>query len=120
MKININEELENKEVIMEGAENVKMRVLIGPEDKSDNIIMRKFTILPGGNTPKHSHDFEHIVKFEKGNGIFLDSKGNKHEVNEGKSLFVPSNEEHQFQNPSTNDKEFQFLCIILNPDRKDC
>ena len=115
MKININKNLENKEVIMEGAKNVQMRILIGPNDGSENIIMRKFTVLPHGNTPKHSHDFEHIVKFEKGRGIFLDKDGVKHEVNEGKSLFVPSNEEHQFLNPY--DGEFQFLCIILNPDR---
>ena len=71
MKININQNLENKDVKMEGVKNVKMRILIGPDDGSDNIIMRHFTISPQGHTPKHSHDFEHVVKIEKGEGVFV-------------------------------------------------
>ncbi len=40
MKINNNSELPANEVQMEGADKVRMRILIGPGDGSDNIIMR--------------------------------------------------------------------------------
>jgi len=50
MKINNNEEIVAAEVKMEGANDVKMKILIGPDDESENIIMRYFIIAPGGNT----------------------------------------------------------------------
>ena len=51
MKINDNEEIFAAEVKMEGANEVKMKILIGPGDNSENIIMRHFFVAPGGNTP---------------------------------------------------------------------
>ncbi len=92
-----------------------MKILIGPRDKSNKIIMRYFTIEPGGETPYHKHDFEHVVKVEKGTGILIDAGRNKHELKPGMSALVEPNEEHQFKNPSP-DKPFEFVCIVLNRD----
>ena len=68
MKINKFDEVEESEVQMEGAEDVTIKILVGPEDGSDNIIMRYFKVRPNGHTPLHKHHYEHIVKVEKGKG----------------------------------------------------
>ena len=101
MKINNNEEIFAAEVEMEGAMDVKKKVLIGPDDGSDNIIMRHFIIAPGGNTPFHQHNYEHVVKIENNKGIAIDDNGNEYEVKKGQSIFVKPNEKHQFRNPDS-------------------
>lgn len=115
MKINNNHEIESAEVQMEGAKKVRMKILIGPKDESHNIIMRHFTISPGGHTPYHQHNYEHVVKIEKNTGIIVDENGNEHEIKVGQSLFVKPDEKHQFKNPFSED--FEFLCIIPNPQK---
>ncbi len=47
MKINNNAEIAAPEVQMEGAANVRMKILVGPDDGSGNIIMRHFYVAPG-------------------------------------------------------------------------
>ncbi len=115
MKINNNSEIVAAEVKMEGAKDVKMKILIGTRDESDNIIMRHFIVAPGGNTPFHQHNYEHVVKIESNKGIAVDENGTEHEVIKGQSLFVKPNEKHQFRNPF--DEDFEFTCIIPNQDK---
>ncbi len=115
MKINYNEEIVASEVKMDGADKVKMKILVGPDDGSDNIIMRHFIIASGGNTPYHQHNYEHVVKVERNKGITVDENGNEYEIKEGQSIFVKPNEKHQFRNPFSED--FEFTCIIPNPDK---
>jgi quercetin dioxygenase-like cupin family protein len=116
MKINNNQEISANEVNMEGAKDVRMKILIGPRDKSENIIMRHFFVAPGGHTPFHQHNYEHVIKVEQNKGIAVDENGNEFEVKKGQSLFVEPNEKHQFRNPFKED--FEFLCIIPNPDNQ--
>jgi len=115
MHINKSGSVPAAPVEMEGARDVVKAVLVGPDEDSKNIIMRQFTISPGGHTPRHQHDSEHVVTILDGKGLVLDGSGREHEVSPGDSLFVPPNEEHQFRNPF--DERFVFLCIILGPGR---
>ena len=112
MKINNSLQVPENPVNMDGAKNVTIQILIGPGDGSKNIVMRKFKVAPGGHTPRHTHDFEHVIKVEKGKGKLVDAEGNEHDLIEGMSAFVPPNELHQFTNPSH--EPFEFLCIIKN------
>jgi quercetin dioxygenase-like cupin family protein len=116
MQINNNDELLLNEVKMDGAKEVKMRMLIGPDDGSENIFMRHFIIGTGGNTPFHAHNYEHVVKVESNKGIIVDENGNEHEIRAGQSIFVKANEKHQFRNPFN--ENFEFTCIIPNPDKR--
>ncbi len=116
MKINNNEEIAAGEVNMEGAKEVKMKMLIGLNDGSENIFMRHFIIAPGGNTPYHQHNYEHVIKIEKNRGIAVDENGHEIEVKAGQSLYVSPNKMHQFRNPFS--EEFEFICIIPNPGKK--
>lgn len=91
--------------------DVLLRVLIGPDDGSNNMVMRYFTVLPGGHTPFHSHEFEHVIRIVRGKGIVQDEEGKEITLEEGQSLFVAEGEKHQFINPFQ--QPFGFLCIIL-------
>jgi quercetin dioxygenase-like cupin family protein len=115
MKINNNEEILAGVVEMEGAKDVRMKMLIGPGDASENIFMRHFFVSPGGNTPYHKHNYEHVIKIENNRGIVVDENGVEHELKKGQSLYVKPNEMHQFRNPFNED--FEFICIIPNPAR---
>ncbi|MCU0410801.1 MAG: cupin domain-containing protein [Bacteroidales bacterium] len=115
MKINNNEEILAGVVEMEGAKDVRMKMLIGPGDASENIFMRHFFVSPGGNTPYHQHNYEHVIKIENNRGIVVDENGVEHELKKGQSLYVKPNEMHQFRNPFNED--FEFICIIPNPAR---
>ena len=48
-------------VEMEGARDVKVRVLFGPDDNAPTFAMRVFELDKAGHTPYHSHPFEHEV-----------------------------------------------------------
>ena len=111
-----DEDVREEYVEEEGVENVLRRILIGPEDGSQNIIMRYFKVLPQGNTPFHSHDYEHIVKVEKGKGLVVNATGEETEITEGQSLFIGSNERHQFRNPFQ--QTLEFICTIPNPEKE--
>lgn len=101
-------------VSMEGASAVAMKIPIGPEEGSKNMILRLFCISPGGHTPYHAHNFEHLVRVVSGQGIVMDDKGFTHELSLEQSVFVCPNEKHQFANPYT--EPFEFTCTILNPN----
>ena len=111
-----DEDVREEYVEEEGVENVLRRVLIGPEDGSRNIIMRSFKVLPQGKTPFHSHDFEHIVKVEKGKGLVVNDTGEETVITEGQSLYIDRNEKHQFKNPFP--QTLEFICTIPNPEKE--
>lgn len=112
MKINNYFEMEEKEVVMDGARDVTIRILIGLPEESNNIIMRLFKILPGGHTPKHTHNYEHVVKVVSGCGAVEDENGKIYEIKKGNAVFVKPNELHQFSNNSS--EPFEFICVIPN------
>ncbi len=115
MIINQTKDVPETAVAMPGAEKVAMRILIGPKDGSDTIVMRSFVVQPGGHSPHHSHDFEHVVRVQRGRGIVIDEEGEEHRITVGDSVLVEKNKEHQFKNPG--EEPFEFICVILNQDQ---
>ena len=64
---------------------------------------------PGGNTPRHTHEWEHEVFVHKGRGqVMIDNEW--HNLSEGSAVFIPANVEHQFRN--TDDELFTFVCLV--------
>lgn len=94
---------------MDGVQGVSMRVMVGREDGAPNFAMRHFTVAPGGNTPRHSHDYEHQVLVLEGDGEAFD-EGEIRTVTTGDVIYVAPNAEHQFRN--TSDKPLQFICLV--------
>jgi len=104
-------------VDMEDTKDVAKKVLIGPDDGSQNIIVRLFIVAPGGHTPYHIHNSEHLVQVRAGSGVIVDADGNNIDLSPGQSVFVAPNEKHQFANPSSAEP-FEFTCTILNPNKQ--
>ena len=91
-------------------DNVKKQIVIGPDDGSNEIVLRYFSLGPEGTSPHHSHDFPHLVKIEAGNGIVIDATGNEHQLQAGDYVYVNENEPHNFRN--TGSESFEFICIV--------
>lgn len=102
-------EVEAKEATEGGAVGVGVKVLLGEPEGAPNFILRRFRIEPGGNSPRHSHRWEHEVYVLAGSGtVFADEK--EHPLEAGDAVLVLPGEEHQFR--AAPNEALEFLCII--------
>ncbi len=104
-------------VDMEGVKGARVAVMIGREDNAPHFALRHFTVDPGGHTPQHQHDYEHEVYIVGGAGTIL-LEGSRHPISAGDVIYVPANEEHQFQSDETNEEPLRFLCLV--PVEQNC
>jgi quercetin dioxygenase-like cupin family protein len=97
-------------VAMEGAQDVSVRVLFGPQDKAPTFALRQFELAPGGCTPYHAHPFEHEVVVMQGN-IALIQEESETPITVGDVVMVTPDEKHQFRNVSDTEPAKMF-CIV--------
>ena len=95
---------------------VEKQILIGPEDGSEEIVMRQLTLQPRAHTPYHEHAFPHLVKVEEGIGVVIDQHGHEHALEAGNVIYVHDNEVHGFKN--TGNRLFRFICIVPSRGEK--
>lgn len=98
------------DVQMEGARDVKVRVVFGPGDKAPTFAMRVFELAPGGHTPFHTHEFEHEVVILDGDIAIATEQGDK-PVQKGDMVLVMPDERHQFKNRSGTNTA-RFMCLV--------
>jgi quercetin dioxygenase-like cupin family protein len=98
-----------KEVKMAGALDVKVAGVITEGDGSPTAAMRLFEIAPGGHTPWHAHDWEHVIYVVEGQGALKTEHGDA-DVKPGDSLLVEPNEQHNFVN--TGKGAWKFICVV--------
>ena len=75
---------------MDGVQGVEMRMLIGPDDGAASFHMRQFDVAPGGNTPRHTHEWEHEMYVLAGAGTAWSADGER-AIAAGQCIFVPGN-----------------------------
>ncbi|HDS85035.1 MAG TPA: cupin domain-containing protein [Phycisphaerales bacterium] len=97
-------------VVMEGASNVTVRVLIGPQDKAPTFAMRLFEVAAAGHTPFHAHDFEHEVIVLEGDVALVTDDGET-PLKPNDVVLTASNEQHQFKNRSDTNPA-RFICLV--------
>ncbi len=102
-----------KAVQDDSTRDVQMAVLIGDEEGAPNFVMRRFELSPGGYTPYHTHDWEHVVYVLEGAGK-LKGRNSDNILKPGASVLVSPNEEHQFR--ADDDAGLVFLCSIPKPE----
>jgi len=102
-------DIEGKTVTDPGAEGVTIRVLMGDNVGAPTFTMRHLEIAPGGRTPFHAHPWEHEVYVLSGTGK-VRQKGGERKVGPGSFVYVPPDEEHNFEN--AGEAPFTFLCVI--------
>lgn len=98
-------------VTLDGVQGVSIAKVIGPDQGWKDHAMRQLRLEPGGFTPHHQHDWEHINYITKGCGK-LQIGDTTYNVKQGDYAFVPPDTMHQFLNPS--DEDFEFICIVPN------
>ena len=109
MKITRLEKCERKAVAMEGAEGVMRQVPIGKADGAPHFSIRVFTVSPGGHTPHHAHESEHLNYILSGAGDVVEGQKPR-PVREGDFIFVAPGEVHQYRN--TGKEPLVFMCVV--------
>lgn len=102
-------------VQMAGVNGAEMAIMVGREHGAPHFALRHFRVTPGGNTPRHSHDYEHEVFIVDGGGTVL-LNGSEQTIRAGDVIYVPANQEHQFK--ADGAKGLRFLCLV--PVTRDC
>ncbi len=97
-------------VQVDGAKDVKVRVVFGPQDKAPTFAMRIFELAPGGHTPLHEHPFEHEILILEGKIGAVGPQGVRC-VDVGDMLLVTPGETHQFKNLSTT-QPARMMCLV--------
>lgn len=111
MKINKLSEITKSEVIMDGAKNAFKQIPISSADGSPAYSFRVFTVEPGGHTPFHNHNYEHLNYIIEGEGSLKNELGNEQYLEQGDFVIVEPNEKHQYINKS-KDKNFVMICAV--------
>ena len=109
MKVKYYEDVPLEDVNVEGAKNAKIRWLISQKDDAPTFSTRMFEIEKDGNTPYHTHTWEHEIFILEGQGIVkIDEQ--EYPLKAYDSLLIKPNVKHQFINNSQG--TLKFLCII--------
>ena len=111
MKVHHHTEVELEQVVMPGAQDTKVRQLVGANVGAANFAMRMFEIGPGGHTPRHQHDYEHEIYVLEGEGVAYEGD-NPVPLKPGDAVYVCPNDIHQFRN--TGSTTMKMLCLIPN------
>ena len=99
-----------QDVNMEGAKDVKVRVLFGPGDDAPTFAMRVFELAGGGHTPFHTHPFEHEVVLLDGDIAIVTEDGDR-PLQKGDVILVAPEEKHKFKNLSDTE-DARFMCLV--------
>ncbi len=106
------------------AEGLRKGVLVGEAEGGGNLAIRRFTLAPGGEVPRHTNEIEHeqyVLAGEYVVGISEASEtpradgeavdeSEEHTVSAGDAVHVPAGAVHWYRNES--DEEGAFLCAV--------
>ena len=102
-------DVERSRVEESGSKGTWVRWLISWEHGAPNFAMRMFEVEPGGNTPLHSHGWEHEIFILEGEAKII-CGDEEHEAREGYAILIPPNVKHSIVN--TGDRMLRLLCLI--------
>jgi len=91
MKIVAIDKVEKKRVEMAGASGAWKQLPLGSRDGAPLYSYRVFTVEPGGNTPYHSHPYEHMNFIIEGQGVIINESGEEQPLKAGDFALVNPN-----------------------------
>jgi len=109
MKITRLEQCDTQPIDMQGVVGAIKQVPIGKADGAPHFSIRVFTLEPGGHTPHHNHETEHLNYILEGNGEVLEGDQPR-PVRKGDFVLVKPQETHQYRN--TGDTSLVFMCMV--------
>lgn len=98
------------DVAMEGVRDITKQLVVGAADGAPTFSFRVFTVAPGGHSPHHRHDVEHLNYIISGRGALVDGEGRLNPLEAGDFAFVAPGDIHQFRN--TGDAPLVFICAV--------
>ena len=109
MKVIHYRDVDPEVVEAKGAGKTTIRWLIAAGDGAPNFAMRLFEVEPGGQTPLHTHDWEHEVFILSGEGSVW-KEGEEISVSPGTAVFVSPQEKHRFRNAGA--EKLRLICLV--------
>jgi len=95
------------------ADGMRKGVLVSDTDGAPHFAIRRFTLAPGAEVPRHTNEVEHEQYVLDGEyTVGLDDE--EVTVRAGDSLFIPAGVVHWYRNDG--DEEGAFLCAVPNGD----
>jgi len=110
MHITRLDKVEKTIIEMEGARDVYKQIPLSRKDGVPTFSFRVFTIEPGGYTPFHQHEFEHMNYVINGEGVLV-AEDRDHELREGDFALILAGEKHQFKN-SSKTQNLLIICAV--------
>lgn len=98
---------------VDAADGLSKGVLIGESHGAPNLALRRFTLAPGGEVPKHTNEIEHEQYVLAGEYV-VGIEDEKYAVNAGDSLHIPAGAVHWYRNPG--EEEGAFICAVPTGD----
>ena len=111
MKIIPLNRVKKDKVMMEGAHGAWKQIPLSREDGAPVYAYRVFTVEPGGHTPFHQHNYEHMNFVIEGEGVLVNEEGEKTALKQGDFALVMPDEKHQYRNIS-KEKDFVMICGV--------
>lgn len=98
---------------VDAADGLRKGVLIDESDGAPHFAIRRFTLEPGAEVPRHTNAVEHEQYVLAGEYVVgLDDE--EHTVTAGDSLLIPAGTVHWYRNEGT--EPGAFLCAVPNGD----
>ena len=91
------------------AAGVTMRILVGPDEKTPNFVMRHFEFEPGAAMPFHKHPWEHEFYVLEGKGK-LKTADKELPLEVGDAALVMPDEMHSVMNPTKD--ILRIICLV--------
>jgi len=98
---------------VDAADGLSKGVLLNEADGAPHFAMRRFTIDPGAEVPKHTNAVEHEQYVLEGEYV-VGIDGAEHTVSAGDSLLIPAGVTHWYRNEG--DETGAFICAVPNGD----
>jgi quercetin dioxygenase-like cupin family protein len=109
MKITRLNDCETLPIHMEGVSGALKQVPLGKADGAPHFSVRVFTLEPGGHTPHHSHESEHLNYILEGSGEVLEGDTPR-AIGKGDFILVKPHEKHQYRN--NGNSPLVFMCMV--------
>jgi quercetin dioxygenase-like cupin family protein len=98
---------------VDAADGLSKGVLLSEADGAPHFAMRRFTIDPGAEVPKHTNAVEHEQYVLEGEYV-VGIDGEERTVSAGDALLIPAGVVHWYRNES--DAPGAFICAVPNGD----
>jgi quercetin dioxygenase-like cupin family protein len=98
---------------VDAAEGLRKGVLVDERDGAPNFALRRFTLAPGAEVPRHTNAVEHEQYVLAGEYV-VGIGDEEYTVSAGDTLLVPAGTVHWYRNEG--ETEGAFICAVPNGD----